>query len=150
MTKSRARHSNDNALAESKNGSIVRKHLGYVHIAQRFAPLLNEFHRKYLNPYINFHRPSYFAEIKIDKKGKEKKSYPYRCMMTPYEKLKSLPNAETYLKPNVSFKILDQKMHAMTDLQAANAMRKARMELFKQIFNAGGKPNLVDKNEGCG
>ena len=27
-TKSRARHSNDNALAESKNGAIVRKHLG--------------------------------------------------------------------------------------------------------------------------
>jgi transposase InsO family protein len=80
MTKSRARHSNDNALAESKNGSIVRKHLGYVHIAQRFAPLLNEFHRKYLNPYINFHRPSYFAEIKIDKKGKEKKSHtPPAC-----------------------------------------------------------------------
>ncbi len=30
-TKSRSRHSNDNALAESKNGSIVRKHLGYSH-----------------------------------------------------------------------------------------------------------------------
>jgi len=44
MTKSRPRHSNDNALAESKNGSIVRKHLGYTHIPQRHAPLINRFH----------------------------------------------------------------------------------------------------------
>lgn len=32
FTKSRPRHSNDNALAESKNGAVVRKHLGYAHI----------------------------------------------------------------------------------------------------------------------
>ena len=37
QTKSRSRHSNDNAQAESKNGAIVRKHLGYSHIPQRFA-----------------------------------------------------------------------------------------------------------------
>ena len=32
MTKSRPRHSNDNALAESKNGTVIRKHFGYDHI----------------------------------------------------------------------------------------------------------------------
>ena len=37
FTKSRPRHSNDNALAESKNGAVVRKHLGYAHIPQQFA-----------------------------------------------------------------------------------------------------------------
>lgn len=150
MTKSRSRHSNDNALAESKNGSIVRKHLGYVHIPQKWAPLINEFHRKHLTPYINFHRPSYFAEIKIDQKGKEKKTYPYRSMMTPYEKLKSLPNADQYLKPGKSFKILDQQMLAISDLQAAQAMKKARIELFRQIFKAGGGANLINANEDCG
>ena len=31
QTKSRSRHSNDNALAESKNGSVVRKAFGYSH-----------------------------------------------------------------------------------------------------------------------
>ena len=30
QTKSRSRHSNDNALAESKNASVVRKHMGYT------------------------------------------------------------------------------------------------------------------------
>ena len=135
MTKSRARHSNDNALAESKNGAIVRKYLGYMHIAQKWAPLINEFNRTHLTPYLNFHRPCYFAEIKVDPKGKEKKTYPYRCMMTPYEKLKSLPNAEHYLKEGVRFEELDVQMMAMTDLQAAKALKKAQSELFKQIFN---------------
>ena len=37
FTKSRARRSTDNALVESKNGSVVRKHLGYGHIPSRYA-----------------------------------------------------------------------------------------------------------------
>ena len=56
--KSRSRHCNDNAQADSKNGAIVRKHLGYSHIPQRFAALVNAFDREYLNPYVNFHRPN--------------------------------------------------------------------------------------------
>ena len=54
QTKSRSRHCNDNAQAESKNGSIVRKHLGYSHIPQRFASLVNAFCHDHLNPYVNF------------------------------------------------------------------------------------------------
>ena len=97
--------------------------------------MINEFNRQHLTPYLNFHRPCYFAEIKIDAKGKEKKIYPYRGIMTPYEKLKSLPNATSYLKAEVSFKILELHMLSMSDLQAAKAMKKAQSELFKQIFN---------------
>jgi len=47
FTKSRPRHSNDNGLTETKNGSIVRKHLGYTHIPQRFAAQLNAFCQNY-------------------------------------------------------------------------------------------------------
>lgn len=32
QTKSRSRHTNDNALAEGKNAAVVRKHFGYRHI----------------------------------------------------------------------------------------------------------------------
>jgi transposase InsO family protein len=49
LSKSRPRHSNDNALAESKNGTIIRKHLGYNPIPGRWAPQLNEFHRDHFN-----------------------------------------------------------------------------------------------------
>ena len=107
QTKSRSRHSNDNAQAESKNGSIVRKHLGYSHIPQRFARLVNAFCRDHLNPYVNFHRPCLFAETITDAKGRQRKRYPYQLMMTPYEKLKSLDHAEQFLKSGISFQQLD-------------------------------------------
>jgi transposase InsO family protein len=29
QTKSRLRHSNDNGLVETKNGAVIRKHMGY-------------------------------------------------------------------------------------------------------------------------
>jgi transposase InsO family protein len=76
FTKSRARHTNDNALAESKNASIVRKYLGYSHIPQKWAPLINEFNQTYLNPYINYHRPCFFAEIIEDKKENSANATP--------------------------------------------------------------------------
>lgn len=37
LTRSRPHQSNDNALVETENGAVVRKHLGYSHIPQRFA-----------------------------------------------------------------------------------------------------------------
>ncbi len=135
QTKSRSRHSNDNAQAESKNGAIVRKHLGYSHIPQRFATLVNAFCRDHLNPYINFHRPCLFAETITDAKGRERKRYPYKLMMTPYEKLKSLPLAAQYLKPGFSFEILDAQAAAISDNEAAQRLNKARAILFKTIYN---------------
>ena len=37
QTKSRPRHSNDNGMAETKNGWVIRKHIGYGHIASAHA-----------------------------------------------------------------------------------------------------------------
>ena len=134
FTKSRSRQSNDNALVESKNASIVRKQFGYSHIQQGWATHLNDFNRNFLYPYINFHRPCLFAEISIDSKGKQVKKYPYKKMMTPYEKLKSLRNSQQYLKSGTSFEILDKQAMKLTDFESAEALLKARQLLFKQIF----------------
>ena len=133
FTKSRSRHSNDNALAESKNGTVVRKLFGYSHIPQRWAALINAFNQQHLNTYINFHRPCFFPETHTDAKGKQRKLYPYENMMTPYDKLKSLPQAESYLKPGVTFEILDQLAYQISDNQAADQLQKARQRLFKTI-----------------
>jgi transposase InsO family protein len=133
LTKSRARHSNDNALVESKNGSIVRKHLGYSHIRQHWAPLVNEFHREYLNPYINYHRPCYFPVTKTNAKGKQVKTYPYDAMMTPYEKFRSLPRPSHYLKRGVTLKQLDAMALEITDNGSAKRLKRAKQELFKTI-----------------
>ena len=139
QTKSRSRHSNDNAQAESKNGSIVRKHLGYSHIPQRFAPLVNTFCSDHLNPYINFHRPCLFCETITDAKGRQRKRYPYKMMMTPYAKLKSLDSAEQCLKPGITFQQLDVQAHAMSDSDAAQQMNDARAGRFNTIFNRSKK-----------
>lgn len=133
FTKSRSRHSNDNALVESKNGAVVRKHWGYAHLPQQYAARLNAFNRQYLNPYLNFHRPCFFAEITTDAKGKQRKRYPYRSVMTPYEKLKSLPQADQHLKPGLSFESLDRLAHAQSDHQAAQQLQTARRKLFQSI-----------------
>jgi len=133
FTKSRPRHSNDNGLAETKNGAIVRKHFGYDHIPQRFANQVNVFCRDFLNPYINFHRPCFFAETTTDEKGKIRKRYRLEDMMTPYEKLKSLPEAGSYLKSGVTFDELDEFASSISDNEAAEKLNEARKKLFQSI-----------------
>ena len=49
QTKSRARRSNDNGLAETKNGAIVRKLFGYSHIPQHAARVMDAFNREHLD-----------------------------------------------------------------------------------------------------
>jgi len=133
FTKSRPRHSNDNGLVETKNGSVVRKQLGYAYIPQRCAELINEFNRDCFNLYINFHRPCFFPVSVIDSKGKVKKTYPYEEVRTPYERLKSLPQAESYLRPGVTFEKLVTIANQMSDNQFAERMVNARSNLFQQI-----------------
>jgi len=133
LTQSRSRQSNDNALAESKNASVIRKTFGYSHIEQHWADELNQFNREHLNPFINYHRPCYFPTMITDEKGKQRKKYHYDKMMTPYEKLKSLDKAQEYLKDSLSFEQLDQIVYGMSDNQAADKMNLAKKQLFKQI-----------------
>ncbi len=134
FTKSRSRQTNDNAQAESKNASIVRKQFGYQHIPQKWAQEMNQFSLDYLFPYMNYHRPCFFHEIKTDDKGKQRKVYKYENMMTPYEKFKSLPDSEKYLKPKMSFEKLDEFATKMSDNEAAQILKTEREKLFNRIF----------------
>lgn len=133
FTKSRPRQSNDNALAESKNGAVVRKHLGYAHIPQHCASSVNAFCADFLNPYVNYHRPCFFPETVTDTKGKERKIYRYKEMKTPYEKLKSIPKASECLKDGMTFEQLDAQAARMSDNDCALALNVARKKLFQAI-----------------
>ena len=133
FTRSRPRHTNDNALVESKNGSVIRKQFGYAHIAQHFADDMNAFCRDYLNPYVNFHRPCFFAIDQADGKGKIRKRYPYELIMTPFDKLKTLPPLRFNLRPGLTLDSLDLQARQMTDNQAAKALTDARSKLFRSI-----------------
>jgi transposase InsO family protein len=133
FTKCRARHTNDNGMVESKNGSVVRKQLGYAHIPQACAQLINQYNGNFLSLYVNFHRPCFFPVSIVDHRGKVKKTYPYREVMTPYEKLRSLPQVEGYLRPGVTLERLDDIANQMSDNEFAERMVKARSNLFQQI-----------------
>lgn len=131
QTKSRPRHCNDNALAETKNGSIIRKHMGYMHIPQPHAVAINQFYQEHFNAYLNFHRPCGFATDIIDRKGKVKKVY--NTYLTPYEALAGHPDALKFLKEGVSLEKLDVMARKMGDNACAAAMQKAKQGLFKSF-----------------
>ncbi len=133
QTKSRARKHNDNALVESKNGSIIRKQFGYYHIPATTynAHILTSFCINWLNPYLNFHRPCGFATITIDKKGKQRKVY--NTYMTPYEKLKSIDNAEQYLVDKTTFKQLDLITQAMSDTEFCRKMNQEKQKMKSKL-----------------
>jgi transposase InsO family protein len=132
QTKSRARNSNDNGLVESKNGAVIRKHMGYGYIAQRHAEDIHAFYRIHFNPYLNFHRPCGQPERIVDRRGKEK--FVYHRYATPWETLRTLeqalPPGQSYLKPTVQLHALDQIANAHSDTESARRMQEAKSKLF--------------------
>jgi transposase InsO family protein len=133
FTKSRANRSQDNALVEGKNGAVVRKLIGYGHIAGEHAEALQKFYTAHLNPYLNFHRPCGFATVNYDQRGKRRRSYAAADYATPYEKLKTLAEAAGYLKENVSFAQLDQQASRMSDTECAKKMTSAKATLLRKV-----------------
>jgi len=131
QTKSRARHCNDNALVEGKNGAVIRKHMGYAHIPQSFASAINHWYQNFFNVYLNYHRPSGFATVTTDARGKQKKIYD--TYLTPYEKLRSLQKAASYFREGVTGDILDTIAHAMSDNGCASLMQKEKQKLFQNL-----------------
>lgn len=145
QTKSRARHCNDNALVEGKNGAVVRKHMGYGHIAQRYAETINTFYRQYFNVYLNYHRPCGFATTKIDSRGKEKKVY--NVYRPPFEALKTRLNGSDFLKEGITIEDLEKIAHEQSDNECANEMQKAKQKLFSVIsaVPAVGQGSITDR-----
>ena len=135
FTRSRPRRSNDNGLAETKNGAVIRKLFGYEHIPQRHAKRFNIFCVEYLNPFLNYHRPCLFATEVADPKkpGRIKRVYRPKDAMTPLDKLASLPEAVTFLREGTTLQELHALARALTDVQAAEELHEARNELFRRV-----------------
>jgi transposase InsO family protein len=131
QTKSRPRQSGDNGLVESKNGAVIRKHIGYGYIDASHADQLNAFYREHLNPYLNYHRPSAQADVKIDEKGR--KRVRYRRYQTPLEALLALHKPAQYLRPGLSTNALKRIAAALSDTDAARRMQQAKGKLFQRL-----------------
>lgn len=128
QTRSRAYHCGDNGLVESKNGAIVRKHIGHSHIGAQHAEAMNRFHQEYLNPYVNFHRPCAVPTVLTQANGKRKRIY--RRWATPWELLAELPGCESFLRPGLTRAALEATAQQQTDTEAALDMQRAKRKLF--------------------
>ena len=133
FTRSRPRRSNDNALVESKNASVVRRSLGREHIPAEFAPLVHEFASGVLSPHLNYHRPCLFASESVGEAGKARKVYRDRDAATPCERLKAVAGAERFLKSGVSFAALDVEANAVDDLESTRRVARGRDKLCRAI-----------------
>lgn len=131
QTKSRPRHSGDNGLIETKNGAIIRKHMGYGYIDASHADRINSFYREFLNPYLNYHRPCAQADVEIDHKGR--KRVRYKRYQTPLETLLSLDSPAQYLRQGLSINALKRIAGALSDTDAARRMQQAKNKLFEKL-----------------
>jgi len=133
FTKSRANRTTDNALVEGKNGAVVRKQIGCGWISRHHAEDFETFYRRWLNPYLNYHRPCGFARIQTGKRGQRKRIYRQEDYATPYEKLCSLVNWESHLKEGLSAAQLAQLAMAHSDTEFARQMQKAKHQLLSRV-----------------
>jgi transposase InsO family protein len=131
FTRSRPNRSSDNALVEGKNGAIIRKHIGYGHIASEHAETIQRFYTAHFNPYLNYHRPCGFAQVRLDEHGRRRRRYRKQDYATPYEKLRSLPEAHRYLKEGIGWDLLNRLAYTHSDTEAARSMTRAKAELLR-------------------
>ena len=134
QTKSRPRHSNDNGLAETKNGAIIRKHMGWGHLQEVHADPIQQFYSAHLNPYLNYHRPCAQADVEVDAKGRIRRRY--RRYQTPLETLLKLPKPQQYLRPGLIVATLERIAGLMSDTEAARRMQQAKHKLFEQLHKS--------------
>jgi len=131
QTKSRPRQSGDNGLVETKNGAVIRKHIGYGYIDAGHADRINNFYREYLNPYLNYHRPCAQADVEIDERGR--KRVRHKRYQTPLETLLALEKPAQYLRPGLSINALKRIAGVLSDTDAARRMQNAKSMLFEQL-----------------
>jgi transposase InsO family protein len=134
QTRSRPRHSNDNGLAETKNGAIIRKHMGWGYIQSAHADRIQQFYSAHLNPYLNYHRPCAQADVEVDAKGRKRRRY--RRYQTPLETLLALYKPQQYLRAGLTLATLQRIAARMSDTEAARRMQQAKHRLFEQLRKA--------------
>ena len=135
FTRSRPRRCNDNALAEAKNGVVVRRQFGYEYVPARRAEQFNAFCTELLNPFLNLHRPCLFGTEVPDprKPGRLRRIHRHEDIKTPLEKLASLADASRFLREGVTLDGLMELARSQTDIEAARQVRKAREILLGEV-----------------
>lgn len=109
FTKSRANRSSDNALIEGRNGAVVRKYVGYRFIASEHAGELQRFLTAHFNPYLISTERAVSPCWRSHPRGGCGDAILPRVYMTPFEKLRTLPEWQSYRKPSITEAMLVAK-----------------------------------------
>jgi hypothetical protein len=84
-------------------------------------------------PILNYHRLCGFAQVELDERGRRRRRYRQADYATPYEKLRSLPEAHRYLKQGPRWETAWlSSLDALSDTEAAQRMMRAKAELLRQ------------------
>jgi hypothetical protein len=131
---------------ETKNGAVIRKHMGFGYIDAGHAESINSFYREYLNSYLNYHRPCAQADVDIDEKGR--KRVRYKRYQTPLETLLSLDKPAQYMRQGLSINALKRIAGALSDTAAARRMQQAKSKLFEKLRLTALAPKAEAKGRG--
>ena len=109
--------------------------MGYSHIPQKYAQPINVFYQEVFNPWLNLHRPCLFATEATSPKGKIIKRYRHEDVKTPLACLAQLSaKGLVRFKVGITLQALEARALEQTDLAAAQAMQRAKANLFA-LFN---------------
>jgi hypothetical protein len=125
LTRSRAYKKNDQAWIEQKNGSVVRRMVGYGRLEGVAATTtLGELH-DVVRLYVNFFQPSFKLKSKLREGAKVTKKYYLPA--TPYERLLANDRVTNACKEQ-----LRQTFCTLDPVQLLNQIREAQRKLVKQ------------------
>lgn len=68
----------------------------------------------------------------MDERGRRRRIYRAQDYVTPYEKLRSLPDAHRHLKAGMRWELLDGFAYAASDTEAAQRMTHTKNELLRR------------------
>ena len=140
LTRSRAYKKNDQAWIEQKNGSVVRRMVGYGRLEGVAATTaLGELH-DVVRLYVNFFQPSFKLKSKIREGAKVKKKYYLPA--TPYERLLANDRVTNECKEQLrlTFSKLDP-VHLL------NQIRERQRKLVQQEVGSAGEKTTETSQE---
>jgi hypothetical protein len=133
LTRSRAYKKNDQAWIEQKNGSVVRRMVGYGRLEGVAATTaLGELH-DVVRLYVNFFQPSFKLKSKIRDGAKISKKYYLPA--TPYERLLTSDRVSTECK-----ELLRHTFFTLDPVQLLNQIREAQRQLVQDEVGGNEKP----------
>jgi hypothetical protein len=140
LTRSRAYKKNDQAWIEQKNGSVVRRMVGYGRLEGVAATTaLGELH-DVVRLYVNFFQPSFKLKLKIREGAKVKKTYYLPA--TPYERLLANDRVTNECKEQLS-----QTFFKLDPVHLLNQIRECQRKLVRHEVGSGNEKGTETSQE---